>query len=129
MHQHPCHSRNLFPQLKLLLNLPVRLVKVQSVPKKIVRCNCYAVLVIAPVPCCSQKSNLCSLNKDINRSIFHTKDFLGDPRGLRNGGGPLPPPTLVVNQLDPDMIKKAVFDVRDRAQKVMNANGGYIEKV
>ena len=36
--------------------------------------------------------------------------------------------TMVVNRLDPDMIKRAVFDVRDRAQKVINANGGYIEK-
>ena len=35
---------------------------------------------------------------------------------------------MVVNQLDPDMIRRAVFDVRDRAQKVINANGGYIEK-
>ena len=35
--------------------------------------------------------------------------------------------TMVVNRLDPDMNKRAVFDVRDRAQKVINANGGYIE--
>ena len=55
--------------------------------------------------------------------------FLHRKIRLRNGGGPLSPPTLVVNQLDPDMIKRAVFDVRDWTQKVINANGGYIEKV
>ena len=43
--------------------------------------------------------------------------------------GGIPPPTLVVNQLDPDMIKKAVFDVKDWTQKVINANGEYIEQV
>ena len=36
--------------------------------------------------------------------------------------------TMVVNQLDPDMIRSPVFDVRDRAEKVINARGGYIEK-
>ena len=35
---------------------------------------------------------------------------------------------LVVKQLGPDLIKKSVFDLRDRAQKVVNAKGGYIEK-
>ena len=39
-----------------------------------------------------------------------------------------PPPILVVNQLDHYMIRKAVFDVRDWAQKFIYANGGYIEK-
>ena len=36
--------------------------------------------------------------------------------------------TRVVSQLDPDMFKRSVFDVRDRAQKVINADGGYIEQ-
>ena len=66
------------------------------------------------------------MKTDINRSIFHAKDFLRDPRGLRKVGRGLSPPTLVVSQLDPDIIKKAVFDVKDWAKKVINANGGYI---
>ena len=36
--------------------------------------------------------------------------------------------TMVVNQLDSNMISRAVFDVRNRAQRVIEANGGYIEK-
>ena len=35
--------------------------------------------------------------------------------------------TRVVSQLDPAMVRRAVFDVRSRAQKVINANGGFIE--
>ena len=35
---------------------------------------------------------------------------------------------MVVNQLDSNMISRAVFDVRNRAQRVIEANGGYIEK-
>ena len=34
----------------------------------------------------------------------------------------------VVNMLDPDMVQRAVFDVRDRAQRVIASDGGYIEK-
>ena len=39
---------------------------------------------------------------------------------------PLPLSILVVNQLNHYMIRKAVFDVRDWAQKFIFANGGYI---
>ena len=34
----------------------------------------------------------------------------------------------VVNMLDPDMVQRAVFDVRDRTQRVIASDGGYIEK-
>ena len=36
--------------------------------------------------------------------------------------------TRVVNELEPDMVKRAVFDVRSRAQRVIAAKGVYIEK-
>ena len=36
--------------------------------------------------------------------------------------------TMVVNQLDSNLISRAVFDVRNRAQRVIKANGGYIEE-
>ena len=49
----------------------------------------------------------------------------GRPQSMRDLKNKI---TMVVNQLDSNMISRAVFDVRNRAQRVIEANGGYIEK-
>ena len=49
----------------------------------------------------------------------------GRPQSMRDLKNKI---TMVVNQLDSNIISRAVFDVRNRAQRVIEANGGYIEK-
>ena len=94
--------------------------------KKLCGAKCYAVLVIALIPCCSQKSS----EKGHEQQYFTYKRFSERSKGAEKlVGREVPSPHIGCQPAHPNTSKKAVFDVRDWAQNVINANGGYFEKV
>ena len=62
------------------------------------------------------------LKGDLKSKVFEVD---GRPQNMADMKAKI---TRVINELEPDIVKRVVFDVRSRAQRVIAANGVYIEK-